>query len=177
MHAAAGAPQRFEDRCRRADRCQPAGLARATRARAPPAQRAASRTAAFDVLLEALAHNPHGLTVHRGDLGRRCCSWACRAITSSATSSAARDAVFFLDPHVCMKCQYRSTELLWQCPHCHEWNTFVEERIAPAKKASRRRASSRTQLRSLAVRAVSLPSDRALVTYERAERSVCRSRA
>jgi predicted ATP-dependent serine protease len=23
--------------------------------------------------------------------------------------------------------------LLWQCPQCHEWNTFVEERIAPAK--------------------------------------------
>ena len=32
-----------------------------------------------------------------------------------------------------MRCRYRSTELLWQCPHCHEWNTFVEERIAPAK--------------------------------------------
>ena len=40
-----------------------------------------------------------------------------------------RDAVFYLDPHVCMRCRYRSTELLWQCPQCHEWNTFVEERI------------------------------------------------
>jgi lipopolysaccharide assembly protein B len=47
---------------------------------------------------------------------------------------SARDAVFFRDPHVCIKCHYRSTELLWQCPHCHEWNTFVEERIAPAKE-------------------------------------------
>ena len=44
-----------------------------------------------------------------------------------------RDAVFYLDPHVCRRCRYRSTELLWQCPHCHEWNTFIEERIAPAK--------------------------------------------
>jgi DNA repair protein RadA/Sms len=34
---------------------------------------------------------------------------------------------------VCIRCHYRSTELLWQCPHCHEWNTFVEERIAAAK--------------------------------------------
>ena len=42
-------------------------------------------------------------------------------------------AVFYLDPHVCMRCRYRSTELLWQCPHCHDWNTFVEERIAPAQ--------------------------------------------
>ena len=39
-----------------------------------------------------------------------------------------RSAVFYLDPHVCLHCRYRSTELLWQCPQCHEWNTFVEER-------------------------------------------------
>ena len=45
-----------------------------------------------------------------------------------------RDAIFYLDPHICVRCRYRSTELLWQCPHCHEWNTFVEERIAPAKE-------------------------------------------
>ena len=43
-----------------------------------------------------------------------------------------RDAVFYLDPHVCLRCRYRSTELLWQCPHCHEWNTFVEERMTSA---------------------------------------------
>ena len=46
----------------------------------------------------------------------------------------AKAAVFYLDPHVCLRCHYRSTELLWQCPHCHEWNTFVEERIAPVTK-------------------------------------------
>jgi DNA repair protein RadA/Sms len=47
-----------------------------------------------------------------------------------------REAVFYLDPHVCRRCRYRSTELLWQCPQCHEWNTFVEERIAPAKDSA-----------------------------------------
>ena len=47
-----------------------------------------------------------------------------------------RHAIFYLDPHVCMRCRYRSTELLWQCPHCHDWNTFVEERIAPAQDAT-----------------------------------------
>ena len=50
-----------------------------------------------------------------------------------------RDAIFYLDPHVCVRCRYRSTELLWQCPQCHEWNTFVEERIAPAKDTRSRR--------------------------------------
>ena len=44
-----------------------------------------------------------------------------------------RGAIFYADPHICVRCRYRSTELLWQCPNCHEWNTFVEERIAPAK--------------------------------------------
>ena len=43
-----------------------------------------------------------------------------------------RQSVFYLDPHVCTRCRYRSTELLWQCPQCHEWNSFVEERITPA---------------------------------------------
>ena len=47
-----------------------------------------------------------------------------------------REAVFYLDPHVCVRCRYRSTELLWQCPQCHEWNTFVEERIAPDKDSA-----------------------------------------
>ena len=46
-----------------------------------------------------------------------------------------RESVFYLDPHVCIRCRYRSTELLWQCPHCHEWNSFVEERISPAREA------------------------------------------
>ena len=49
--------------------------------------------------------------------------------------SLTHESVFYLDPHICMRCHYRSTELLWQCPQCHEWNTFVEERIAPAEDA------------------------------------------
>jgi hypothetical protein len=44
-----------------------------------------------------------------------------------------RGAVFYLDPHICTTCRYRSTELLWQCPQCHDWDTFIEERITPAR--------------------------------------------
>ena len=47
-----------------------------------------------------------------------------------------REAVFYLDPHICRRCRYRSTELLWQCPQCREWNTFVHERMMPAKEAA-----------------------------------------
>ena len=52
-----------------------------------------------------------------------------RVATSSSRATPSSTSI----PHICVRCRYRSTELLWQCPHCHEWNTFVEERIAPAK--------------------------------------------
>ena len=88
---------------------------------------------ALELLFEALVHNPHALALHQA-------IWqtlsqlqpAARARRPLRRAHARR--VFYLDPHVCVRCRYRSTELLWQCPHCHEWNTFVEERIAPAKE-------------------------------------------
>jgi lipopolysaccharide biosynthesis regulator YciM len=132
-HADAGAPQRFEERCRELIAANPLDW----RARLALGRHLADgrrAEAAFPVLLEALTHNPHGLTVHEA-------IWTTMLQLGPSRDhvhryiEAARDAVFFLDPHVCIKCRYRSTELLWQCPHCHEWNTFVEERIAPAKDA------------------------------------------
>ncbi|HEX7137452.1 MAG TPA: tetratricopeptide repeat protein [Vicinamibacterales bacterium] len=90
---------------------------------------------ALDLLFAALVQNPHALSLHQA-------IW--RALGQLHHPSALVDrygeltehAVFYLDPHVCMRCRYRSTELLWQCPHCHDWNTFVEERIAPAQDAN-----------------------------------------
>src|SRR5207247_9284433 len=58
-------------------------------------------------------------------------------------SELTEHAVFYLDPHICLRCRYRSTELLWQCPHCHDWNTFVEERIAPAQVTNEVEVSDR----------------------------------
>jgi lipopolysaccharide biosynthesis regulator YciM len=128
-HAAAGAPHRFEDRCRELIAANPSDW----RARVALGQHLAARgehPTAFEVLLEALSHNPHGLAVHQAIWnGILHLGLAPEAVHRYI--NAARQAVFFLDPHVCVKCHYRSTELLWQCPHCHEWSTFVEERIAP----------------------------------------------
>ena len=131
-HTAAGAPHRFEDRCRQLIAANPQDW----RARLVLGRHLAARgelAAAFDLLLDALAHNPHGLTVHQAIWNVLMQVGLDRSLVQRYVS-AAREAVFFLDPHVCVKCRYRSTELLWQCPHCHEWNTFVEERIAPAKE-------------------------------------------
>jgi len=38
------------------------------------------------------------------------------------------EADAFAEPQVCMRCRYRTTELLWRCPHCHAWDPFVIER-------------------------------------------------
>jgi lipopolysaccharide biosynthesis regulator YciM len=133
-HAAAGTPQKFEDYCRRLIAANPLDW-RARLALAGYLAKSGKLDAAFDMLLEALSHNPHGLTVHQA-LWNVMLQVGLDSAHVQRYITAARDAVFFLDPHVCVKCHYRSTELLWQCPHCHEWNTFVEERIAPAKETA-----------------------------------------
>jgi lipopolysaccharide biosynthesis regulator YciM len=127
-----GAPDRFPTLCERLIAANPQDW----RARLALARHLSSNNRpndALEMLFEALVHNPHALALHQA-------IWQ----TLSALNlppplvdryiELARDAVFYLDPHVCVRCRYRSTELLWQCPQCHEWNTFVEERIAPAKE-------------------------------------------
>jgi lipopolysaccharide biosynthesis regulator YciM len=133
-HEGAGGGQRFEDRCRQLIAANPQDW----RARLALGRHLAGRgelQPAFSVLLEALAQNPHALTVHQAIWGVLLQVGLARTLVQRYVETA-RDAVFFLDPHVCVKCHYRSTELLWQCPHCHEWNTFVEERIAPSKETA-----------------------------------------
>ena len=76
--------------------------------------------------------NPHALSIHQA-IWRALGQLQHPAALVDRYGELTEHAVFYLDPHVCMRCRYRSTELLWQCPHCHDWNTFVEERIAPAK--------------------------------------------
>lgn len=129
-----GQPHKFEQRCLRLIAANPQDW----RARLALGGHLAKRgrdPEAFEFLLAALEHNPHGLTVHQAVWGVLLKLDLGRALVQRYIESA-RSSVFFLDPHVCVKCHYRSTELLWQCPHCHEWNSFVEERIAPAQEAT-----------------------------------------
>jgi lipopolysaccharide biosynthesis regulator YciM len=87
---------------------------------------------ALELLLAALPNNPHGLVVHQA-IWRALLDLQMEPGLVRRYIALARDAVFYLDPHVCIHCRYRSTELLWLCPQCHAWNSFIEERIAPAK--------------------------------------------
>jgi lipopolysaccharide assembly protein B len=87
---------------------------------------------ALDLLFAALVQNPHALSLHQA-IWRALGQLHHPASLVDRYGALTQHAVFYLDPHICMRCRYRSTELLWQCPHCHDWNTFVEERIAPAQ--------------------------------------------
>ena len=126
-----GSPTRFLELCRRLIESNPQDW----RARLAVGQYHATHgdlSKAIDLLFESLVHNPHALAIHQA-------IWSTLIKLDFNQALVRRyiglthDAVFYLDPHVCMRCRYRSTELLWQCPQCHEWNTFVEERIAPAE--------------------------------------------
>jgi len=128
-----GTPDRFTQLCRQII----AGNSQDWRGRLALARHLETRgdsSAALEQLFEALVHNPHALTLHQA-------IWQVLSRLDFERSlvqryvELTRHAVFYMDPHICMRCRYRSTELLWQCPHCHEWGTFVEDRIAPAKEA------------------------------------------
>jgi lipopolysaccharide assembly protein B len=130
-YGAMAAPRRFVDLCQRLITRDPQDW-RARLALSRHLAASGQHRQAFELLLDALPHTPHGLVIHQE-------VW--QALTALGLDPSlvrryvelTRNAVFYLDPHVCVRCRYRSTELLWQCPQCHEWNTFMEERIAPAK--------------------------------------------
>lgn len=127
----AGTPTRFAELCQRLiDQNPQDWRTRLVLSRHLAA--AGSHRKAFDMLLAALPHNPHGLTIHQG-VWQALLALNLEPALVQQYMELTRSAVFYLDPHICVNCRYRSTELLWQCPQCHEWNTFVEERIAPAK--------------------------------------------
>jgi lipopolysaccharide biosynthesis regulator YciM len=89
-------------------------------------------SAAVEVLFEALVINPHALAVHQA-IWETLSALGLPQPLVRRYVDLTRQSVFYVDPHICVRCRYRSTELLWQCPHCHEWDTFIEERIAPMK--------------------------------------------
>jgi lipopolysaccharide biosynthesis regulator YciM len=126
-----GSPDRFTRLCRRLIDDNPQDW-RARLALSRHLAAGGQARDALELLFAALVQNPHALSIHQA-------IWRALAQLRHPTTLVDRygelteHAVFYLDPHVCMRCRYRSTELLWQCPHCHDWNTFVEERIAPAQ--------------------------------------------
>jgi lipopolysaccharide biosynthesis regulator YciM len=130
-YAQLGAPRRFAELCQRLIAQKPQDW-RARLALSRHLIAGGRHHDALDLLFAALVQNPHALSIHQV-IWRALGQLRHEPSLVERYGDLTRHAVFYLDPHVCMRCRYRSTELLWQCPHCHDWNTFVEERIAPAQ--------------------------------------------
>jgi lipopolysaccharide biosynthesis regulator YciM len=131
-YAKTGTPDQYTALCRKLTGANPQDW----RARLALARHLAIRQQpeeALELLFEALVHHPHALALHQA-IWQTLSALKLPPALVGRYEELTRDAIFYLDPHVCLRCRYRSTELLWQCPHCHEWDTFVEERIAPAKE-------------------------------------------
>jgi lipopolysaccharide biosynthesis regulator YciM len=131
VYADLGSPERFADLGRRLIAQSPQDW-RARLALADDLRGSGRTGESMELLFEALSHNPHALMVHQA-IWATLSTLKCPQDLIDRYLTLTRDAVFYLDPHVCTRCRYRSTELLWRCPQCHEWNTFVEERLATAR--------------------------------------------
>lgn len=136
--ARAGMPDRFATLCRRLIAEHPHDW-RARFALARHLAGTGHAQEALELLFSALVQNPHALSIHQA-IWRALAQLHHRASLVERYRELTQHAVFYLDPHVCMRCRYRSTELLWLCPQCHDWNSFVEERIAPADDVAAREA-------------------------------------
>ena len=130
-YGSAGGPGRFVSLCQRLIAQHPQDW-RARLALSRHVSAAGHHGAALDLLFDALPHHPHALTIHQ-EVWRVLGALEFNPVLVGRYTDLTRGAVFYLDPHVCTTCRYRSTELLWQCPQCHDWNTFIEERIASAR--------------------------------------------
>lgn len=128
--AAIGSPSRFAELCEDLVRRDPQdwrarlALARQLRAAGQPDE-------AFSLLLRAMTANPHVLLVHL-EVWRALRALGVSDPRVAQYGATCEDAVFYRDPHLCTRCRYRADDMLWRCPHCHEWNSFVEERVGPS---------------------------------------------
>ncbi len=99
-------------------------LARQLRAEGKPEE-------SLGLLLRAVEANPQVLLVHL-EAWRTLRALGVVGEAEARYVAVAEESAFYVDPHICTACRYRADDMLWRCPHCHEWDTFVEERLGPA---------------------------------------------
>jgi lipopolysaccharide biosynthesis regulator YciM len=127
LYSAAGEPARFVALCERIISQDPRDwrarlhLARHARAEGRPEE---SRT----LLLRALESNPQVLLLHL-EIWRTLGALGPGPSAAGEYIATVERSPLYRDPHVCTACRYRADDMLWRCPHCHEWDTFVEERV------------------------------------------------
>ena len=134
-YAAAGEPSRFAALCERLVSQDPRDW-RARLALARQLRDGGGAAEALGLLLRALEANPHVLLVHL-EVWRTLRALGPLGPEEQRYVATVEASAVYVDPHICTVCRYRADDMPWRCPHCHEWNTFVEERVAPTTGGSR----------------------------------------
>jgi lipopolysaccharide biosynthesis regulator YciM len=129
-YVAAGEPSRFAALCERLVGQDPRDW-RARLALARQLREGGGAAEALGLLLRAVEANPHVLLVHL-EVWRTLRALGTLGPEEQRYVAAVEASAVYVDPHICTVCRYRADDMLWRCPHCHEWNTFVEERVSPA---------------------------------------------
>jgi lipopolysaccharide biosynthesis regulator YciM len=129
-YASMGEPSRFAALCERLVAQDPRDW-RARLALARQLRDGGAAEEAFGLLLRALEANPHVLLVHL-EIWRTLRALGTLGPEEQRYVATLEESALYVDPHICTVCRYRADDMLWRCPHCHEWNTFVEERVGPA---------------------------------------------
>ena len=132
-YADSGEPSRFVGLCEQTIRQDPRDW-RARLALARHLGREGRHEEAFGLLLRAVEANPQVLLPHL-EMWRTLRAMGLEGEVVDRYIATAEESAFYRDPHVCTACRYRADDMLWRCPHCHEWNTFVEERLGPTAGA------------------------------------------
>jgi lipopolysaccharide assembly protein B len=131
-YGACGEPSKFVALCERMIRQDHADW----RARLALARRLRSEgraDEALGLLLRATESNPQILVVHL-EAWRTLRDMGISGEPFERYADTAERSVLYRDPHICTACRYRADDMLWRCPHCHSWNTFVEERVGPSSE-------------------------------------------
>jgi lipopolysaccharide biosynthesis regulator YciM len=129
-YAATGEPSRFVSLCERLIEQAPRDW-RARLALASHLREEGRPGEALGLLLRALETNPHVLLVHL-EVWRTLRALGQLGPDEQRYVATVEESALYVDPHICTACRYRADDMLWRCPHCHEWNTLVEERVGPA---------------------------------------------
>lgn len=130
LFAAGGEPSRFVALCERLLRNDPRDW-RARLSLARHLRQEGRHEEAHGLLLRAVEANPQIILLHI-EMWKTLRALGLDTEPLRRYVAAAEEAIFYKDPHICTACRYRADDMVWRCPHCHEWNTFVEERQVAA---------------------------------------------
>lgn len=83
---------------------------------------------AFDIFLEAMNLVPHVLLIHQ-EVWKLLMKYHEKRELLLEYAKTTDRILIFNAPFVCVKCKYKSSEILWKCPSCYSFNSFIEARI------------------------------------------------